>query len=371
MPDTTSSPGSVTGRRMAWADTAKALAIVLVVLHHTVTKHFDLLVPDTLSGVETAWLGVTHALKIVRMPLFFLVSGLLAGPALARPWRDVAGKRVLNVYFLYAVWLVIHMGVFMVLVDLPMNRVRGGTELAADLVLASSGLWYLYALVAYFLIARLVTSADPRIVVGVAAAVSLAAPALGIDAVNRESLLQHFVYFAFGAFFPRVVGGMARLDRRDTTLLAGATAGAFTAHLAITVGGETTRFVVSVLAVPLAVRGAAALAQWSPAASVGSFLGARTLPIYVLHVPLLAVVHVLLVDIVSFEGTGPTSVMAVALYPLLITVVVVLGCVVVQHALTRVGFAWLFAPPFGQPRSTLARQPEAVPSTAARAPSAS
>lgn len=342
MPESTSStPGS--GRRLAWADMAKALSIVLVVLHHTVGKHLGLVVPDALRGVEAVWVEVTYALKPVRMPLFFLVSGLFAGRALSRPWRDVARPRVANIYYLYAVWLIIHMAVFLVLDALPMNRTRNATELVVDLIYASTGLWYLYALVAYFVLARLLRGVDSRVVVAAAAGVALFAPALGIEAVNRVSLLQHFVYFVFGAHFPSGVGAMARLRGRTIVFLLGATVASFVTLLAAGAGTRTTRFVVSLLAVPLAVRGAAALAQWRPAASVGSFLGARTLPIYVLHVPVLAALHALLVSTVRFTGT---DVAAVAMYPLTTTFLVVLVCLALHQLATRTGLGWLFTAPW-------------------------
>lgn len=89
---------------------------------------------------------------------------------------------MLNIYYLYAVWLTIHMAVFLSLEALPMNRTRNSAELVLDLAYASTGLWYLYALVLYFLVARLLRGVDPRVVVVVAAALALVAPSLPIEA---------------------------------------------------------------------------------------------------------------------------------------------------------------------------------------------
>ena len=360
----TTSPAPGGSDRSAWADTAKALSIFLVVLHHTVGKHLCLVTPSPLIGVETAWLELTYALRPVRMPLFFVVSGLFAGPALRRPWRQVVRKRVLDIYYLYALWLGIHMGVFMVFDELPMNRTRDWSELVANLVIASSGLWYLYALVAYFLVARLLVGLDPRVVVALAAALALLTPSLGIEAVNTASLVQHFFFFAFAAHFPSVVGSMALLGRRLTLLLAGAAAAVGAAPIVWGPDARPSRFVISLLAVPLAIRLAGLLAQWRPAARLGSFLGRRTLPIYVLHVPVLAALHSFFTERLRFEGTSLASFLALAVYPLVAACVIIATCLGGEQMLRRTGFDWLFTAPFGPDPATRAAL-AAVPSAAA------
>lgn len=359
----TTSPAPGVSDRSAWADTAKAVSIVLVVLHHTVGKHLGFVTPTPFLGMEAVWLELTYALKPVRMPLFFVVSGLFAGSALRRPWREVVRKRVLNIYYLYALWLGIHMGVFLVFDELPMNRTRGWSELVTNLVVASSGVWYLYALVAYFLLARLLLRLDPRVVVALAAALTLLTPGLGIDAVNTASLLQHFFFFAFAAHFPSVVGAMSRLSLRMTLLVAGAAAAVVAAPIVLGPDAQPSRFVISLLAVPLAVRLAGLLAQWRPAARLGSFLGRRTLPIYVLHVPVLAVLHSFFIEALRFEGTSVGSVLALAVYPLTATCVIIATCLGVERVLSRTGFDWLFTAPFGPdpaPRTAPAPAPSAA-----------
>ncbi|KRF34058.1 acyltransferase family protein [Nocardioides sp. Soil805] len=350
--------------RSEWADTAKALSIVLVVLHHTVGKHLGFVTPTQFLGVGAVWLEFTDALKPVRMPLFFVVSGLFAGSALRRPWREVARKRVLNIYYLYALWLGVHMGVFTVFDELPMNRTRGWSELVTNLVVPSSGLWYLYALVAYFLLTRSLLSLDPRVVVALAAALTLLTPALGIDAVNTASLLQHFFFFAFAAHFPSVVVAMSRLSLRPTLLVAGAAAAVVAAPMVLGPEARPSRFVISLLAVPLAVRLAGVLALWRPAARLGSFLGRRTLPIYVLHVPVLAVLHSFFIESLRIEGTSVVSVLALAVYPLAATFVIIATCLGVERVLSRTGFDWLFTAPFG-PDPALTTAPAPASSTAA------
>lgn len=334
--------------RLAWADTAKAVSILLVVLHHTVGKHLVHVVPADFAVVHTAWIELSYALKPVRMPLFFVVSGLFVGSALNRPWRDVARKRVWNIYYLYALWLTLHTAAFLVLDELAMNRTRNWPEFLANLVVASTGLWYLYALVAYFLVARLLTRVDPRIVVVIAAAVALATPALGIEEVNRVSLLQHFFYFAFAAHFPSVVNTMARVRPRPVLLMVGALAVLAVLPVALGDQAQPSRFVVSLLAVPLAVRACALLARWRPGTAMGSALGRRTMPIYVLHMPVLALAHTLLLDELRFTGTSIASIAGMVLYPLAATGFIVLACLGLHRLVGWAGFHWLFVLPFGR-----------------------
>ncbi len=359
-------PAHVDSGRSAWADTAKAISILLVVLHHTVGKHLGYVTPTPYLGLEAIWVELTYALKPVRMPLFFIVSGLFAGPALVRPWQDVVRKRVVNVYYLYALWLGVHMVLFLRFDELPMNRATDWADLLGNLVLASTGLWYLYALVAYFLVARLTLRVDARLVVALAAVVSVVTPSLGIEAANRASLLQHFVFFVFAARFPAVIGAMSRLQPRTVLLVTGAGAAVLAVPVLLGVSSVPNRLLVSAVAIPLAVRGCAALAQWRPAELLGSFLGRRTLPIYVLHVPVLAVLHAWFVDSLRFEGTTLLSIALLAVYPLTATAAIVLVCLGLERVLDRAGFEWLFTAPFSQQPSpsldrTFTPRPSAAP----------
>ena len=73
---------------MLWVDVAKGACILLVVLHHAVVKDLALQTPAALDPVADAWQWVTMALKPVRMPLFFVLSGLVASSAVRRPWAQ-------------------------------------------------------------------------------------------------------------------------------------------------------------------------------------------------------------------------------------------------------------------------------------------
>ena len=75
--------------RIAWLDLVRALSIVLVVLYHVGAGAGNLLLPADSTTAGQRWASLNLMLAPVRMPLFFMVSGMLAVRAVHRPWRAV------------------------------------------------------------------------------------------------------------------------------------------------------------------------------------------------------------------------------------------------------------------------------------------
>ena len=70
-------------RRIEWIDLVKAVSVLLVVFMHASNTLVDLAGP---SGVTAVLQHINHLLEPMRMPVFFLVSGMLASSAVHRPW---------------------------------------------------------------------------------------------------------------------------------------------------------------------------------------------------------------------------------------------------------------------------------------------
>lgn len=330
--------------RLLWVDVAKGLCILLVVLHHAVVKDLAVQAPPALAPVAEAWATVTMALKPVRMPLFFVLSGLVAAGAVGRPWPQ-ARRRVLSPYYLYVVWLVLQGAFFSVERLLPMNRTQDLVELAGDLVWASTGLWFLYALAVYFALARLLVRFPRERVLLVAAAVSALSGLVPTEAWNRTSVLFHFTFFAFGALAPDLVrrtgawagGLLPRLAVGYVALVALLPL----VHLPRTVD----LLVASVVGVPLGIALCARLAR-GPAAAGLAWVGRRTLPIYVLHAPLLALaLHLPEPLRVSPLGRGYLGWLEAAAYPVVLTALAVVVALALHAGLRRVGGSALFELP--------------------------
>ncbi|HXV92629.1 MAG TPA: acyltransferase family protein, partial [Pseudonocardia sp.] len=139
-----------TGRRLEWVDAAKGIAILLVVAHHAVmfleaTGH----APGPVVVVNTA-------LASLRMPLFFLASGLFAAGPLAAPWRTLLHRRVAFFLYLYALWTLIRF-VFFSVVPQTVNpdETSSLAVLALALVVPGPGMWFLYALAVFSVLGKL------------------------------------------------------------------------------------------------------------------------------------------------------------------------------------------------------------------------
>lgn len=326
--------------RLAWADVAKGACIVLVVLHHATTKQYDALVPAHLTAVADAWNGFTHALKPVRMPLFFVLSGFFAASAVHRPWREVT-QRVASSAYLYVVWLLLLAGFTTWERELPMNRVQDLDELLLDLAFASTGLWFLYALAVYFVLVRLTSRLPAGVVLGGATVLASVASLLPIEEANRVSVLLHLVYFVLGARYPHLVREVATWTRAGV-LPALTLVFVLSSVLLAHAGWPTSLDVVllSVVGLPWGLLVAVRATRAERTARALTWIGRRTLPVYVLHIPVLGAVHHL--GLSPDVGPGVAALPIAVTYPLVVTAVVVSGTLVVHEALVRLGLGALF-----------------------------
>ena len=165
--------------RLDWPDLAKGLCILLVVLHH-VTKYAVPRMPDEIAVVATSWFALSAALKPVRMPLFFLVSGLFASRAIHRSWADNR-RRLVGGGYLYVVWLLVFWGVYELETTIEANRTQGPADFVGELLWAATSMWFLYAMVVYFALAKALRGLPAWLVLAAAASLSLTTSALPLD----------------------------------------------------------------------------------------------------------------------------------------------------------------------------------------------
>ena len=326
------------GERLLWADAAKAVTIFLVVLNHLTIRHYAELDFGTLTVAEDAWRAAVEALNPVRMPLFFVLSGFFAASALKRSWSAVWRQRVLRPYYLFALWLGLHAVFFAFETTLATTRVDSASEYAAQLVQPSSNLWFLHALSVHFAIAFALRGSAPGwALVGITAAlVVLAAPVIDIGPV-----VQNLPFFLFGAYCPQVLRALAATAsaRRGLALLL-----AYIVLIALTRASGVAdlpafMLAVSAVGVSLGVTAIVLSTAACPTFAVAvARLGRRSLAIYVLHMPAIALVH----HVVS-ASASPDSQLIWLAYPLFATSAVVLASVVVHRWLTTtLSLPWLF-----------------------------
>lgn len=344
-------PASVVAvARVGWADLAKGVCIVLVVLWHVVTKHVQALEWGPSAPAASLWGLVGAQLLPLRMPLFFLVSGLFAarvvlrsdpGDGARRGWSS----RSLGLLLLYALWLAIQTAALAVLApDVDTARAHDIGEFLAQLTVSPTNLWYLQALALYLLVGR-VTRGIPTAAVLVTAFLVSAVAGAGLlaDTGNSWQVAQNAFFFLLGVRMRDHVVRITATVRVPVALLACAV---FMAGVvAVGLLGIRAAFgvwpLLCVLAVVAGVLVCASLDRRLPRVTAPlRWIGRRTLPVYVIHMIPLAVADRLLRE----SPVVPALPGAVIWEPLVLTAFVIAVSLVVHTALRRVARGALFDP---------------------------
>lgn len=318
-----------------WIDVAKGLSIVLVVLVHVTNRHL-LRLDDVGDAIRAWWDLLGRRLRPVRMPLFFLLSALLAAPALRRRDPVQLRRRVVRSLELYVVWLLLHV----LLVDRRFRPDAAATSLGGfleALVLPSGSLWYLWALGTYLgALALVPRRLRPAAVVGTGALWFVVAARLWHLDPRPRDLVQYLGWFTLGAFLPAIAPAVVHraTDRRAALAVAAFAA----ATLWLRPLGPQTIPVLQVLGVTAGLGVAARLR--GPVANRLGGLGRRTLAVYVLHAPLLTLWNVL-VRRLGWEGALPHPLLQ-WLYPLALGGALVAGSLTIERGLRHAGLGRLF-----------------------------
>lgn len=334
------------------------MLILLVVLWHVIMKSYLQLDWQLGVPIPGGWGLVGDAIWPFLMPLFLLVSGYFAANALARPWAQVLRPRVVRFLYLYLLWSLIHMVALWAFPDFPTLVPRSVSQFVESVTISPPDTWYLYALALYFVLAKALSRLPRWLLVSLAAALSVAVSAGYVEIVsNRGSLLYNVTFFLLGAFFaPQLHGLLARVTPWWAVLAVLVYAVGFGA-MRLT-GTEETPGVWPLVSVLGCAMGLAAATQLARIRALGpglAWLGRRTLPIYLLHMPLLALIDLPLSDLLATARPG-VQLAAAALLPIATTALLVPVCVLLDRILVRDGLTWLF----DLPRRRI-RRPETAP----------
>lgn len=281
---------------MRWIDITRALCVLAVVVMHTT---ISLLVVVDHTQVDVGWRQIVDAMTPFRMPALALLSGMLLSRRIQSGWTDRSARTSIALsYWLYVVWLLVFLLVAVSVgwslwlgplgAESPLQGVRA---FADQLVLPKTILWYVMALAIWTGILTLIHRAPPAAVLIILGALSVASFYLPGDGSDQYgNVLRYFVFFAVGVYF-------------STSFLVWVTR-----HLAVTAFFAVAAFVLvvfiaqfgtdenvdRVLTLPRDIAGAVIVMGIAVALShvpgVGHALawtGRRTLPIYVMHVPIL------------------------------------------------------------------------------------
>ncbi len=278
--------------RIEWMDLVKGTTVLVVVLFHSVI-HMEAISKE--DNVTAVWFTSMNVLEPMRMPLFFMVSGMLAAGAVSRPWR-LSRRRTYGMTYLYILWSAI----FFTVVSLYVNTgfVAAVTQLPGRLLVGSSGYWYIYALLLYFIAAKLLRRYPAWIIVALAIMLNLLrAPVaqwnrdfmVNIDAGSAmTAIVTNLVFFLIGAYYKELLTQITRWASWLWVALLLVPAIAYGIwRSAYPEMWEQTYLPISLIWIVAGVMAAYLLVQWEAPRKFGTFFGARTLPIFVVQFPLL------------------------------------------------------------------------------------
>lgn len=287
--------------RVAWIDGARGIAITLVVLFHA--GMFT--VPTGLGSPWWASVNLTFAL--FRMPLFFLVAGMLATGAVSRSWRELWRTRLSLLTWVFLVWTVLRFAYYRVIPEpIDLNQ-SSWLDFVLSIVRPSNGLWFLFALAVFLVFAKLVSGRRSRgVAIGVAAVAACVMYAgFTFDNVAYDGIVRYFVFFLLGLQFRDRIIALA--DRCGWLVTAGFAA-LFVAGIGVR--GVTGGFVDALTAIPIALFGVAAgigVARNVSGNVVGRLLehlGRKTLQVYVTHILLISTMTTLLLPVAETSVVG-------------------------------------------------------------------
>ncbi|HEY0010235.1 MAG TPA: acyltransferase, partial [Tepidisphaeraceae bacterium] len=229
-------PSSIDKPRVIWVDYAKGLSILLVVLYHVLNglakRRADVPVPAAWDEL------INPMLEMVRMPLFFFVSGLFVARSAQKDARTYITDKLGAITWPYLIWSIIQAVLLIVLAKVS----RGKPDVTlAELPYALAfapvfQFWFLYvlfmALMLYFALVKL--RFRPWMILTVAVGLLLIKLNVDLRPLGFETdryriglaywgpllqLFNFFIYMALGS----VLGGflLKRTDRLPIGLLAG------------------------------------------------------------------------------------------------------------------------------------------------------
>ncbi|GGC62915.1 acyltransferase family protein [Hoyosella rhizosphaerae] len=322
--------------RVEWVDIAKGLTIVLVVLLHVV----DMLVRRDMT--PEVWRTINGYLQPVRMPLFFVASGLFAQGMIAMAWPTMLRSRVAHLFYLYMLWLVVFFAVHNVL---PQEVSHGGyaswQNIVGGIYMPNSALWFIYGLAVFAVAAKLMSKLPLWVQFSAAIALSVFSQYYTIVHWSWNNLAEYFVYFLLGLHARSVI---IKVSNRNSVPWVLAAIAAYAAVFAVLRGTSIDvpgmKIVLTTFGLLAGVLVASALVRtW-----LGEMLnkvGRNTLPVYLMLDILIAVLVFGLMKTPIVGGLVVVQFIA----PVVLTVATVMLALYVHKALMAARLTWLFELP--------------------------
>ncbi|WP_062383558.1 acyltransferase family protein [Demequina iriomotensis] len=274
--------------RMAWADAGRGLAITLVVLLHA-QEFFS-----TAGNEMPALAQFNETAHYIRMPLFFVLSGLFAQKWIAASWSRLWSGKISLLYWVYLVWSFIGVPFALwIRAQLSKGQIDVSSELWAAVLLPvrpTTMMWFVWTLSLFFVVAKVIRLLPPAVQLGGAALLAVAYSSIPDDLLATLHRTTAFGYTGFLAYFFFFLVGLHGRDLivrlAHAPMLARGSAAAIAA-CALTLEAAIPSFTdhagASFMIRCVALPGAIALSTFVARLTPLTYIGSRTLPIYVSH----------------------------------------------------------------------------------------
>jgi fucose 4-O-acetylase-like acetyltransferase len=295
--------------RVGWMDALRGIAIVLVVLDHSLRFVHTETRWDFLPVLDP----ISDALNPIRMPAMAFLSGLLLVPSLAKGPAPYLWGKVRNVAWPLLVWALVYK-----LVWIAAAPFTGTRHSLSDLLTVAwnppGHLWYLRDLFLFYLIHLLLSRAAlPRTPLMLGTAALSVVLCTFQEAATNNGEWQRFwfllAFFTLGGWLSGRPGLLDRILARVSVRAAAFVAAAAMVPVGLALGNiryewESVPFTLGGIAV-LALA-AQALCR-TPASDAFRFLGRNSLTIYVAHWLVVSTAAVALSRAAPWLGGAPTA----------------------------------------------------------------
>ncbi len=223
-------------QKALWINQIKGLCICLVVIYHSVITfypHLEALHAPLSVLLAKCWVTFNLYLAPFRMPVFFFISGYLVRRYIDEvDWKICVDKRLWSIIWVLALWGVLqwqaltHLNAWLA-PDRDLNTASNAayadslSGFIMGMLTASTSLWYLYALVVYFTLCKLLSRWKLPLI-GLLALVSIAINFLPLPWWGMNSVVRNMIYYSLGAWYGvQLMAWMqARVWRRDALAVA-------------------------------------------------------------------------------------------------------------------------------------------------------
>jgi len=223
-------------QKALWINQIKGLCICLVVIYHSVITfypHLEALHAPLSVLLAKCWVTFNLYLAPFRMPVFFFISGYLVRRYIDEvDWKTCVDKRLWSIIWVLALWGVLqwqaltHLNAWLA-PDRDLNTASNAayadslSDFITGMLTASTSLWYLYALVVYFTLCKLLSRWKLPLI-GLLALVSIAINFLPLPWWGMNSVVRNMIYYSLGAWYGvQLMAWMqARVWRRDALAVA-------------------------------------------------------------------------------------------------------------------------------------------------------